>query len=154
MTQTKREHAMDTFAPMINLLVLMSVLSVAAERLANLLKLRDPGLREKPRGAREEKERERRIAERAMAVSILLALVVKADFFEILAHLDAPWRTLGWMRAAGDATEGFSVPALLSTLGGAVVSGVALGFGSKFWHDTLDLVQGMRGTMRGATNQR
>jgi len=47
---------MDVFEPLINLLVLMSVLSIAAERLANAIKLRDPDLRHKKTGAREEKE--------------------------------------------------------------------------------------------------
>ena len=38
---------METFEPVINLLVLMSALSIASERLANAIKLRDPVLREK-----------------------------------------------------------------------------------------------------------
>ena len=137
---------MDVFEPLINLLVLMSVLSIAAERLANAIKLRDPDLRHKKTGAREEKERERRIAHGAVAASILLAIVVKADFFEILAHLEAPWDTLGWFRPTGATT---SVSRLLYTVCGTVVTGLSLGFGSKFWHDLLDLLYGVRTAISG-----
>ena len=134
---------METFEPLINLLVLLSVLSIAAERLANAIKLRDPVLREKKHKTHEEKERERLIAHRTLAVSILLAVLVKADFFAILAHLEAPWDTLGWARPQ-------SLSALLYTILGTVLTGLSLGFGSKFWHDMLDLVYGVRDAIRSA----
>src|SRR3990172_9428627 len=91
---------MSAFEPLINLLVLLSTLSIATERLANAVKLRHPDLRPcAPRASRTaEKERERRIANRVLIVAVLLALVTKADFFAILTHLDAPWETLGWTR--------------------------------------------------------
>ena len=111
---------METFEPLINLLVLMGVLSMAAERLANVIKLGHPDLRQKKRTARKEKERERGIARTAVAASILLAIVVKADFFEILAHLEAPWNTLGWFRST-EATG--SVTRFMYTLCGTVVTG-------------------------------
>ena len=42
---------------LINLPVLMSALSIASERVANAMKLRDPDLREKKAGAQAEKAR-------------------------------------------------------------------------------------------------
>ena len=132
---------METFEPLINLLVLMGVLSMVAERVANAIKLGRPDLRHRKHTAWEEKERERRIARVAVVASILLAVVVKADFFEILAHLEAPWDTLGWFRAT-EAKR--SVARLAYTLCGTVVTGFSLGFGSKFWHDVLDTVHGLR----------
>jgi hypothetical protein len=134
---------MDAFAPVINLLVLLSALSVAAERLANAIKLRDPELRKKRSGSGEEKDREQRIALRALLVSVLLAVALKADFFQIVSHLHAPWETLGWAGYA-EASTGRMVQAI----GGMVVTGVALGFGSKFWHDVLDIVYGARDSVR------
>ena len=110
---------METFEPLINLLVLLSVLSIAAERLANAIKLRDPLLREKKQRINEEKERERLIAHRTLAVSILLAVFVKADFFQILAHLEAPWDTLGWARPP-------SASAFLHTILGTVLTGLVV----------------------------
>jgi len=136
---------MDAFEPLINLLVLLSVLSIAAERLANLLKLTHPDLRESKRALSRaaEKERERRIGNRVLIVSLLLAAAVKADFFAILSHLDAPWDTLGWTR------DPLTSPAkLLSTLAGTALTGISLGFGSKFWHDMLDILYNARDGMR------
>ena len=102
--------------------------------------------REKKTGVREEKARERRIAHRALAASLVLALVMKADFFDILAHLEAPWDTLGWARPAdADWTAG----RLVQTLAGTLVTGMSLGFGSKFWHDLLDLLYGVRARLSG-----
>jgi hypothetical protein len=132
---------MTTLEPLINLLVLLSALSLAAERLANAMKLGDTDLREKKESSREEKARERCIALRALAASVALAVFMKADFFEILSHLDAPWDTLGWVRAAGDK---WTVSLFLQSINGTIVTGISLAFGSKFWHDVLDLVYGVR----------
>lgn len=139
---------MTPFQPLINLLVLMSALSIAAERLANAIKLGNPELREPRLGAREEKERERQISHRVLLVSVLLAVAIKADLFQILAHLEAPWDTLGWVpvgSATSATTSGRSVPELLYTLAGTLLTGISMGFGSKFWHDALDIVHGTRG---------
>jgi type IV secretory pathway VirB2 component (pilin) len=136
---------MTTLQPLINLLVLLSALSLAAERLANAMKLGDTDLREKKGSPREEKSRERRIALRALAASVALALVMKADFFAILSHLDAPWDTLGW---ALPVEEQWTVSLFLQSFTGTIVTGVSLAFGSKFWHDVLDLVHGVRGAVR------
>lgn len=79
---------MDSLQPIINLLVVLSVLSMGAERATNLFKLHRPHLRDKPVGApddpivmRKKKERERDIAGGSLLVGILLSLAVKADFF-------------------------------------------------------------------------
>jgi len=132
---------MEAFEPLVNLAVLMSALSIAAERLATVIKLHDPDLRKKKNRMQDEKVRERRITERALLASVLLAAVVKADLFAILAHLDAPWSTLGWARPV-------SPGAFLSTILGTVLTGFSLGFGSKFWHDALDMMYGVRNAMR------
>jgi len=139
---------MAAFEPLVNLLVLLSALSVAAERVANWLKLGDPDLREKKESPPEEKARERRIALRALAVSVALAVLVKADFFAILTHPEAPWDTLGWVRPAGD---GWTLGRLLQALAGTLVTGIALAFGSKFWHDVLDRVYGVRNAIGSAS---
>jgi hypothetical protein len=138
---------MATFEPLINLLVLLSALSVAAERLANAIKLGHTDLREKKGNPQEEKARERRIAVRALTASMALAVFMKADFFEILSHLEAPWDTLGWVRPAGDK---WTLSLFLQALSGTMVTGISLAFGSKFWHDVLDRVHGLRASVGGA----
>ena len=139
---------MAAFEPLVNLVVLLSALSVAAERLANWMKLGDPDLREKKENPPDEKARERRIALRALAVSVALAVLVKADCFEILSHPEAPWDTLGWVRPAGDR---WTVGRLLHALAGTIVTGISLAFGSKFWHDVLDLVYGVRAAVHSGS---
>jgi hypothetical protein len=75
---------MEAFTPLLNVLVLLGTLSVATERLANLVKLGHPDLRQsrKRLSRPAEKERERRIGNRVLIVSVLLALVVKAESTE------------------------------------------------------------------------
>jgi len=132
---------MGAFEWLINLLVLMSALSIVSERLANVMKLRHPNLCEKKTGAREEKVRERRIARRVLVASLLLAFLLKADLFAMLSHSEAPWQTIGWVRGADDA---WTVGRFLQTTIGTLLTGMCLSFGSKFWHDVLDLVYGVR----------
>jgi hypothetical protein len=146
-TSTDDGGAMTALEPLINLLLLLSALSVASERLANAIKLGNTDLREKKASPPEEKARERRIALRALAASVALAVLMKADFFEILSHLEAPWDTLGWARPADDQ---WTLGRLLQAFDGTVVTGISLAFGSKFWHDVLDLVYGVRAAVRRA----
>lgn len=137
---------MSSLEPLINLLILLTVLSVAAERVANLVKLKSGRLQcPKPEDKKkEEKERERGITFWAVVIGILLAALVKADLFEIMTHLDSPWETLGWVRVTGSGWSGVpatsNVGTALYALVGSAITGVALGFGSKFWHECLDIV--------------
>ena len=135
---------MEAFTPLINLLVLLSVLSVAAERATNVLKLRRPQLRDQQDDPKAEKERELAITQTSLLVSIIVALIVKANLFEILTHLEAPWETLGWVTLEGSqwvrSMAAASASSILYSLGGSALTGIAMGFGSKFWHDMLDVV--------------
>jgi hypothetical protein len=77
-------------------------------------------------------------------MGILVAVVVKADIFSILTHLEDPWAVLGWVRVTEYQwirSPALSDPgAFLYALVGCVITGVALGFGSGFWHDVLGAV--------------
>ena len=139
---------MPTFQPLINLLVLLTVLSVAAERISNVVKFRNPALRDHEVDRAKERQREGSIQSRALLIGIAVAIIAKADLFSILTHLDDPWSTLGWVRVTG--TQWFqspatqSVGAALYALAGSALTGLALGFGSKFWHDILSTVYELR----------
>ena len=143
---------MSSFEPLINLLVLLSVLSIAAERLTNTLKLRRPKMRLALKDEGAEKEREKDITQVSLFVSVILAILVKANLFEILSQLDAPWDTIGWVRLSGASwvwsTALSGVAPLLYALGGSTLTGIALGFGSKFWHDMLDIVFNARENLK------
>jgi hypothetical protein len=41
-----------------------------------------------------------------------------------------------------------SLPRFLYTLAGSTLTGISLGFGSKFWHDVLDIVYSTRARIR------
>jgi hypothetical protein len=148
---------MDTLQPLVNLLVLLTILSVAAERGTNLVKLGRPGLRNAESDEQKEKEREMKLTWVSVLAGFVVAVAVKADLFEILVHLDAPWDTLGWVQMHGSnwsasaATAGFLTAAY--AIGGCIFTGVALGFGSKFWHDMLDIVFNARQKLKNAAGR-
>ena len=151
---------MEAFEPLINLLVVLTVLSVAAERVTNLLKNKNPELKDRSTALSGVKKQERdfRISLRAVVVGTVIAVAVKANFFELLTHLDDPWSTFGWVqvkdhqwfRAA--ATRG--VGNVVYTLVGCVLTGITLGFGSKFWHDILGAVYELRSIARNSQERR
>jgi hypothetical protein len=147
---------MDAFQPLINILTVLTALSVAAERITNLLKLQSPSLRvteTKPGEDKEakkdaEKARESAIARRSVLVGIGVAIVLKADLIAILRNAQAPWETLGWFGLDGEmmvSSAALQSPTAIATaLIGSVAAGFALGFGSKFWHELLDGVLELR----------
>lgn len=143
---------MDSLQALVNVLALLAVLSAMSERVTNVLKLRDVSLREHPRAPGEERMREHRIQLRAVLVGILLAILVKANLFEILARIESPWRTLGWVRLSSG--QWFQSPSTDSagtiayTMIGCAFTGTALGLGAKFWHDLLGTVFELRSMAR------
>ena len=141
---------MDAFQPIINLLVLLTALSVAAERITNMMKLRRDKLRLDKGGG--SKEQEYAVHGRTFVVGLAIALLFKADLFEILANLDAPWETLGWVKVEGGrflkTAASQNVGTAVYAAVGSLFTGTALGFGSKFWHDVLGSVYELRDNAR------
>jgi hypothetical protein len=123
-----------------------------AERITNVLKMRNDDLRIRKLSESDERVRELRIQTRSLTVCIFVAVLLKADIFTIIAHLEEPWRTLGWVRVTG--AQWFQTPSLggvdtaIYSIVGCVFTGFALGFGSKFWHDILGSVYEMRDKVR------
>lgn len=138
---------MNSFEPLINLIVLLTTLSIISERVTNIFKLRRSNLRI-PASEEAKRAREYTISFFALCIGVLVAVLVKADFFAILKHLDSPWTTLGWLQVEKynwtrtPATA--SIGNLIHCLAGCVITGCALGFGSKFWHDTLGSIYEIR----------
>jgi len=147
---------MSSLEPFINLLILLTVLSIAAERATNFFKLRNPALRDAARPGAErdkhEKVREHGITVRSLLIGIALAVLVKANLFEILSSIESPWDTLGWFQQVDDKWAPAAAAASLGTAGyallGSAITGIALGFGSKFWHELLDSVLELRGVAK------
>lgn len=145
---------MDSFEPLINLLTILTVLSVAAERVTNILKLRHPGMCERQEDPARERERERRVHTCSLSVCLGVAVLMKADLFTILVNLGDPWSTIGWVQVEGDRWVRSPALASLGTfayaVAGSILTGFALGFGSKFWHDLLGAVFELRAAVRRA----
>ena len=139
---------MEALEPIINLLIFLTALSVAAERLTNVIKLRNPDLKDEKATKLTGKEREEQITNRGVLTGVALALVLKADLIGALNRLDAPWETLGWVRIHGSAwvwaPEATGVVTVFFAVLGCAITGTALGFGSKFWHEVLDAVLELR----------
>lgn len=142
---------MGSFEPFINVLTVLTVLSVAAERVTNFIKLR----RHAAWPEDDERTREFRITGCNIGVGIALALCAKADIFMMLARADAPWNTLGWTTWNGQhwvrSTAAADLAGIAQAVLGSVITGVSLGFGSQFWHDTLGLVLELRTKLRTRT---
>ncbi len=147
---------MDSLEPLINVVAVLTILSIMAERATNLIKLGSPKLRcahehdgaskeGEPSSAQEEKAREYAITGWAIGMGVAIALLLKADIFAILGNMQEPWKTLGWVHV--DNYKWVRSAALATPRGlgyataGCLLTGVALGFGSKFWHDVLGSVR-------------
>jgi hypothetical protein len=146
---------METLEPLINLLTLLTALSLAAERITNLIKLGNTGLRVSALTQEGEKAREAAITRRGVFVGILLAVALKVDLVEVMRHADDPWQSIGWFSmegqfwVAGAATD--SIQATIAALLGCIATGCALGFGSKFWHELLDTLLELRKVAQSKT---
>jgi hypothetical protein len=135
---------MGSLEPIINILTVLTVLSVAAERVTNVVKLR----RDSSWKANDSRQREFLITWSSALVGIAIAIAMKADLFAMLAHPDAPWSTLGWTQWNGTVwvrhPSVSSVSGVSQALLGSAMTGLSLGFGSTFWHDVLGIVLELR----------
>jgi len=145
---------MEAFEPLINLLVLFTILSLAAERATNVIKLKSNDLRMRKKDEDGMRKREQKINVRNILVNILFSLVIKANFFEVITHLSDPWKTIGWVQIQDNQ---WILSPVLDSLGmtllalvGCLIMGISLGFGSKFWHDILGIVYEIRDMKRKA----
>ncbi|MEM8527363.1 MAG: hypothetical protein AAGG68_22170 [Bacteroidota bacterium] len=106
----------------VTVVVILFTLSLIAERIANLIKLHIPSLREKYQDTTREKIRERRVIWVAVGCGLVVASIAKADFFHLVNH--------------GDLSETYD-PKLVP---GIILTAFFISLGSKFWHDMLDIV--------------
>ncbi len=97
-----------------------------------------------PLNSKEEDKRYYRILKLNIIVGFFLALFLHADLFSIIKNHEDPSKALSWdnvclilgIPAAGNKTDQNFFLFLL----GCVCTGAFISFGSKFWHDMLDLL--------------
>lgn len=143
---------METLKPLLELLVLFIVFSAVVERCTEVLKFRVKDLLVSSNSEQTEKERVYDITWRSVVVGIFLAMLVKANVFEMVILPENVWRTLGWLRVDTDPWAPAAAAANLGTvayaLGGSILSGLGFSLGSKFWHDLLGIVEEYRRLVR------
>lgn len=110
---------------MLMVLILFS-LSLIAERVANMVKIYAPGLRKSAYGLSTDKNKERSMLWITLFSSLLISAVAYADFFYIIAE--------------GQLANLENNPVSLRSLVGVFLSALLINFGSKFWHDILDII--------------
>ncbi len=151
---------MDIFQQIIQLVTILFLLSMVCERIADFLKhylseshvfniqkgffkVGDT-LTKFPQDDLKEQERAFRIFKINVCSGILLAFILKGDLIKIFNNITDPAKTLGWNNLE-DYTK-FIDWALLPF--GIILTGLFISFGSKFWHDLLDLLYQIKNTKR------
>ena len=110
--------------------IVLLILSLITEKISNFIKLQYKDISDKDKNNNTEKLKEKKIQKLTIIVGICVAILTKANFFEIF-KLDYD---LFW---TADDFKGFD---LLSNIVGSIISGMFLSLGSKFFHDLLDML--------------
>lgn len=143
----------------IQLTTILFLLSMVCERIADFLKhylseshvfriQRDffkvgNTLTKFPKDDTKEQARAYRILKINVWSGILLAFILKADLIKIFNNITEPGKTLGWNNIADYGILDF---VLLPC--GIALTGCFISFGSKFWHDLLDILYQIKNTKR------
>jgi hypothetical protein len=85
-----------------------------------------------------EKEREQRILALNISLSILIAFLIHANLFTLLKY--DPTTCLGWQDFKLNSGDKFDWSLFFLELIGCIIGGLLMSLGSKFWHDTLDML--------------
>lgn len=110
--------------------IVLLILSLITEKIANFIKLQYEELANKKESDLDEKVREKKIQRLAILVGIGVALISKANLFDFFKDSF----NLFWTE------NDFKGIALISNIVGSIISGMFLSLGSKFFHDLLDML--------------
>lgn len=120
-------------------LMILFILSTITEKLANFIKLNDTindtknfkNIKIRTVNEEDEKNREKKIQIISILIGVAVALICKANIFEILTSENVQ---LFWSAPYTDLLSSFTI------IVGCIICGIFLSFGSKFFHDLLDIV--------------
>ncbi|MEL1246318.1 hypothetical protein AAEO56_18745 [Flavobacterium sp. DGU11] len=142
----------------LQLAIILFLLSMICERIADFLKhylcgnkflgINDT-LTRNPGNDIEEKAREYRIMKINVWSGILVAAIIKADMIMIFSKMKNPGETLGW-NTFGQFYEDPLDKVLL--VPGILLTGCFISFGSKFWHDLVDILYQIKNAKRVASD--
>ncbi|MBK7234033.1 MAG: trypsin-like peptidase domain-containing protein [Saprospiraceae bacterium] len=150
---------MDILQQIIQLVTILFLLSMVCERIADFLKhylsnshifqiQKDffkvgDTLTKSPKDDAKEQARIFRILKINVWSGILLAAILKADLIKIFNNINEPGKTLGW----NNISEYGVLDSILLPFG-IILTGCFISFGSKFWHDLLDILYQIKNTKR------
>lgn len=96
-----------------------------------------------PQDDAKEQDRVYRILKINVWSGILLAVILKADLIKIFNNITEPGKTLGWKNISDyELLDAILLPF------GIILTGCFISFGSKFWHDLLDILYQIKNTKR------
>ena len=142
----------------ISIATALFILSMIAERIITWIKLyygkvdrvllgykkKGIDLRKKTDDASGQTQREIKILGLNLVISIAIAIVAKADLFQIVSNDKI---SLGWKEQLKD------VSSFAWTVIGCILTGLFISFGSKFWHDLLDLLLEIKNLKRSLSEK-
>ena len=132
------------FEQIIQLVTILFLLSMVCERIAGFLKcyLNESKffrigdmLTKHPDNNPQEQARAYRILKLNIWSGIIIAAILKADMVRIFNHIEQAGATLGWNNIQGYGTLDYFM-----LVPGILLTGYFISFGSKFWHDLLDIL--------------
>ena len=150
---------MDMLQQIIQLVTVLFVLSMVCERIADFLKhyLSEKyffGIKKAffkigdtvtkhPKDNFKEQKRVFRILKINAFSGIILATILKADLIKILNNIANAGKTIGW----SNISEYTKLDLVLLPFG-IILTGCFISFGSKFWHDLLDMLYQIKNAKR------
>lgn len=148
---------MDMLEQIIQLVTILFLLSMICERIADFLKhylcssnffgIGDT-ITKFPKNNIKEQARAYRILKINLWCGIFTAAILKADLIAILNDINNAGKTIGWANLSKNDYQDFK---WLLILVGIALTGCFISFGSKFWHDLLDLLLEVKNTKRAVT---
>ncbi len=146
---------MGALEKLITLVTALFTLSLISERVINWAKLyygqegkkllffsnRQENIAKRSLDPKVNADRERKIIGLNITICIVVALLMNANILDLL-RLEEPTKHLGWQNGIW---EPLSKPSplvinILYSFIGCVLTGFCMSIGSKFWHDSLDML--------------
>jgi hypothetical protein len=120
----------------IGAVLVLLILSLITEKAANVLKLNLNRLAIPQNSLLYETRRTRLIQKRTIVIGIIVSILCKTSLFIIFD----PAKKLFWTVEELPTGSGFEPLTFAATIFGCILTGLFLSFGSKFFHDLLDLL--------------
>lgn len=136
----------------IQLVTILFLLSMVCERIADFFKHYLCGskffkigdtITKTPGDDIKEQARAYRILKINVWCGVLVSTILKADLIKIFNNIQDPGKTIGWNNIGN-----YSVLDGILLLPGLFLTGCFISFGSKFWHDLLDILYQIKNTKR------